>query len=184
MLVGHAIHLEVEHAQAKSIGNCIPSRIRVGKPCDGSAGAPSTAAITTGKAQHPLHHGRRHRLDAAEHLSPRPDGRGNAQHRSHRQRRRDVHALLRRAELHGRAHGLHHRHAAGSRRHDLAGNPRQPILSAARDAARLPSSCSISATTPASSARTTWATTPSRCRPRMASRNSGATSITSMRCRG
>src|SRR5262249_30212354 len=27
------------------------------------------------KAQYPLHHGRRYRLDAAEHLSPRPDGR-------------------------------------------------------------------------------------------------------------
>ena len=58
----------------------------------------------------------------------------NAQHRSHRQRRRDVHALLRRAELHGWTYGLHHRHAAGPRWHDLAGNSRQPILSAARDA--------------------------------------------------
>ena len=73
-------------------------------------------------------------LYAAEHLPPRPDGRRDAQHRSHRQRRCDLHALLRRAELHGRAYGLHHRHAAGPRRHDLAGNSRQPILSAARHA--------------------------------------------------
>ena len=48
---------------------------------------------------------------------------------------------------------------------------------------RSPSSCSTSATTPASSARTISATTPTRCRPRTASRNSGATCITSTRCR-
>ena len=47
---------------------------------------------------------------------------------------------------------------------------------------RSPSSCSTSATTPASSARTTSATTPTRCRRRTVSRSSGATSITSMRC--
>ena len=47
---------------------------------------------------------------------------------------------------------------------------------------RSPSSCSISATTPASSARTTWATTPRRCRPRTASRNTGAISTTSTPC--
>jgi arylsulfatase A-like enzyme len=44
-------------------------------------------------------------------------------------------------------------------------------------------SCVISATPPASLARTTWVTTPPRCRRRMASRNSGATSITSTRWR-
>ena len=48
---------------------------------------------------------------------------------------------------------------------------------------RLPSSCSISATTPASSARTISATTPTRCRPRTASRSSGAICITSTPCR-
>ena len=47
---------------------------------------------------------------------------------------------------------------------------------------RSPSSCTISATPPASSARTISATTPSRCRRRTVSRNFGATSITSMRC--
>jgi uncharacterized protein (TIGR03000 family) len=35
-------------------------------------------------AQHPVHHGRRHRLDAAELLPPRPDGRRDAQHRPNR----------------------------------------------------------------------------------------------------
>src|SRR5215471_6014813 len=30
---------------------------------------------TATEAQHPLHHGRRYRLDAAEYLPPRPDGR-------------------------------------------------------------------------------------------------------------
>ena len=42
----------------------------------------------------------------------------------------------------------------------------------------------ISATTPASSARTIWATIPTPCRPRTVSRSSGATSIISTRCRG
>ena len=92
--------------------------------------------------------------------------------------------LLRRAELHGRAYRLHHRHAAGPRRHGPTGTSRQPILYSDRDARRLPNSCSISATTPASSARTIWATMPTRCRPRTASRNSGAICITSMQCRG
>ena len=46
----------------------------------------------------------------------------------------------------------------------------------------LASSCSISATTPASSARTTWATTPRPCRRRTASRSTGATCTTWTRC--
>ena len=41
---------------------------------------------------------------------------------------------------------------------------------------------SISATPPASSARTTWATTPRRCRPRTASRSTGAICTTLTRC--
>ncbi len=48
----------------------------------------------------------------------------------------------------------------------------------------LASSCSTSATAPVSSARTTSAIIPIRCRPRTASRNSGATSTISMRCKG
>ena len=47
---------------------------------------------------------------------------------------------------------------------------------------RSPSSCTISATTPASSARTTSATTPRPCRRRTASRSTGATSTTWTRC--
>jgi hypothetical protein len=47
----------------------------------------------------------------------------------------------------------------------------------------LPNSCSISVIIPASSARTISAITPTRCRLRMVSRNTGATCITSMRCR-
>jgi hypothetical protein len=39
------------------------------------------------------------------------------------------------------------------------------------------------ATTPASSARTIWVTIRRRCRRRTASRNSGVTSTTWMRCR-
>ena len=85
-----------------------------------------------GEAQHPVHHGRRHRLDAAEHLPPRPDGRRDAQHRPDRRTRRDVHALLRRAELHRRAQRLLHRHASAAHRHDPAAAPGQPVLPAAR----------------------------------------------------
>ena len=99
---------------------------------NGGEHAGGRAAAT--EAQHPLHHGRRHRLDAAEHLSPRPDGRGNAQHRSHRQGRRDLHGLLRRAELHRRAQRLLHRHASAAHRHDPAATAGQPVLPAARHA--------------------------------------------------
>ena len=48
------------------------------------------------------------------------------------QRRRDVHDLLRRAELHGRPQRLLHRHASAAHRHDPAAIARQPVLSAAR----------------------------------------------------
>ena len=86
------------------------------------------------KAQHPVHHGRRHRLDAAEHLPPRPDGRRNAQHRPHRAGGRDVHGLRRHAELHLRAQCLLHRHVSAAHRHDPAAAAGQPVLSAARHA--------------------------------------------------
>ena len=100
----------------------------------GGEHAGGRAAAATAEAQHPLHHGRRHRHYAAEHLSPRPDGRGNAQHRSHRQRRCDLHALLCRAELHGRAQRLLHRHASAAHRHDPAATAGQPVLPASRHA--------------------------------------------------
>jgi hypothetical protein len=56
-----------------------------------------------------------------------------------------------------------------------------PSFSPARR--RLPSSCSTSGTTPASSERTIWAITPQRCRRRTVSTNSGAISTTWTRCR-
>ena len=108
----------------------------------------------------------------------------NAQHRPHRQRRRALHGLLRRAELHLRAQRLLHRHASAAHGHDPAATSRQPVLPAARHAGARVCSCAISATTPASSARTTWATIRRRCRRRTASRSSGATCITSTQCRG
>ena len=66
--------------------------------------------------------------------------------------------------------------------HDPAAAARQPVLAAATAPRRSPSSCTISATPPASSARTTSATTPRPCRPRTASRSTGATSTTWTRC--
>ena len=112
-----------------------------------------------------------------------PDGRRDAQHRPHRQRRRDLHALLRRAELHRRAQRLLHRHASAAHGHDPAAASGQPDATCGPARRRSPGSCATSATTPASSARTTWAITPTRCRRRTASRSSGATCITSTRCR-
>src|SRR5262249_22408424 len=53
------------HAKALARSACIRRR-RYG----GESASSCTAATET---QHPLHHGRRHRLDAAEHLPPRPD---------------------------------------------------------------------------------------------------------------
>ena len=100
--------------------------LRIGGPGGGAGGGR--------EAEHPLHHGRRHRLDAAVDLPPRPDGRGDAEHRPHRPGRRDVHRLLRRAELHRRAQRLLHRHESAARRHDPAGDSRQPVLPAARHA--------------------------------------------------
>ena len=92
----------------------------------------SQAPQQPAEAQHPVHHGRRHRLDAAEHLPPRPDGRRDAQHRPHRQGRRDLHGLRRHAELHLRPQRLLHRHVSAAHRHDPAATARQPVLSAAR----------------------------------------------------
>ena len=61
------------------------------------------------EAQHPRHHGRRHRLLEHQRLQPRHDGLPHAQHRPHRQRRRDLHRLLRPAILHRRPRRVHHR---------------------------------------------------------------------------
>ncbi len=109
------------------------------------------------------------------------DGWRNAQHRPNWARGRQVHDLLRRAELHGWAQRLLHWHDSAAHRHDPAAAAGQPDVSEAGHAGARRSSCTISATRPASSARTTWATTPMPCRPPTASRNSGATCITSTR---
>ena len=93
-----------------------------------------------------------------------------------------VHDLLCRAELHGRANCLHHRHAAGAHRHGSAGNSWKPVLSADWHAQHSPSSYSTLAIPQASSARTIWATIPRRCRRRTASRNTGAICTTSTPC--
>ena len=92
--------------------------------------AAASATRSSQKAQHPVHHGRRHRLDAAELLSPRVDGRRDAEHRSHRQRRRAVHAVLRRVELHGRALRVRHRHDSLPRGLAPAGVARRDFVSA------------------------------------------------------
>ena len=48
-----------------------------------------------------------------------------------------LHRLLRHAELHLRAHGLHHRHVSAACRHDSAAASRQPVVSASRHAGDL-----------------------------------------------
>ena len=58
----------------------------------------------------------------------------NAEHRPDRQRRRHVHALLRRVELHRRALCLHHRHAPVPRGHGPAAVAGRDFVSAARHA--------------------------------------------------
>ena len=78
------------------------------------------------------------------------------------QRGRDLHDLLRRAELHGRAQRLLHRHESAAHGHDPAAAPGQPVATCGRARRRSRGSCATSATTPASSARTTWAITPTR----------------------
>ena len=61
------------------------------------------------EAEHPRHLRRRHRLLEHQRLQPRHDGLPHAEHRPHRQGRRDVHRPLRAAVLHRRARRLHHR---------------------------------------------------------------------------
>src|SRR3984893_7769798 len=100
--------------------------------CSDGGGHAGFRASPASQAQHPLHYGRRHRLDAAENLSPRPDGRRNAQHRSHRPGGCDLHGLLRRGELHRRADCLLHRHASPARRNDPAPTAWKPDLPIAR----------------------------------------------------
>ena len=69
-------------------------------------------------AEHRRHHGRRHRHVEHRRVPPRPDGRAHPEHRPTGQPGHDVHRLLRRGQLHGRARQLHHRRAAHPHRHD------------------------------------------------------------------
>ena len=59
------------------------------------------------QAQHPRHLGRRCRRPQHQRLQPRHHGLQDAQHRPHREGRRDVHRRLRAAELHRRARIVH-----------------------------------------------------------------------------
>ena len=70
------------------------------------------------EAEHPLHHGRRHRHVEHRRLPSRPDGRPDAEPRQAGQGRHAVHRLLRRGELHGGPGELHHRRIAHPHRHD------------------------------------------------------------------
>ena len=69
-------------------------------------------------AEHPLHHGRRHRLDERRCLPPRHHGEDQPQPGAARQRGGDLQRLLRRGELHGRPRQLHHRPAPHPHRPD------------------------------------------------------------------
>ena len=101
-------------------------------------GAVAPAACPGQETEHPVHHGRRHRLDAAELLPPRVDGRRDAQHRSHRRRGRHVHDLLRGVELHRRALRVRHRHASVPRGHGPAATAGRHFVPAPRHAVHCP----------------------------------------------
>ena len=75
-----------------------------------------------------------------------------------------------------------HRNAPVPRGHGPAAVAGRDFVSAPRHAGPRPVPVTISATPPASSARITWAIIRIHCRPRTASRSSGVTSITWMRC--
>ena len=124
--------IEAGRLVAQGVGEASPSPATTRPMAARSTGASSWSART--EAQHPVHHGRRHRLHAAVDLPSRPDGRRDAQHRPDRPRRGDVHRLLCRAELHRRAQRLLHRHAPAAHGHDPAAAAGQPELPAARHA--------------------------------------------------
>ena len=66
-----------------------------------ASAATSIDAANRETAEHCRHHGRRHWHVEHRRLSPRHDGRADAEHRQARRRRHAVHRLLRRGELHG-----------------------------------------------------------------------------------
>ena len=131
------------------------------------------------KAQHPRHLRRRHRLLEHQRLQPRHDGLPHAQHRPHRQGRRDLHRPLRPAVLHRRARRVHHRAKLLPHRPAQGRPAAAPRKDCPRRTRRSPNCSSRRATPPASSARTTSATATSSCRRSTASTSSSATSTTS-----
>src|SRR6478752_8057354 len=96
--------------------------------------ASASVCTSTEQAKHPVHHGRRYRMDAAKHLPSWPDGRGNTKHRQDRPGRRDVYRLLRGAKLHRWAECLLHRHASPAYRNDPSAVAGEPNISEARHA--------------------------------------------------
>ena len=70
------------------------------------------------ETEHPDHLGRRHRLVQYQRLQPRHHGVPHPEHRPHRQRRRDVHRLVRPAKLYRRPCRLHHWPVADPHRAD------------------------------------------------------------------
>ncbi len=78
-----------------------------------------------GQAQYPDDHVRRRRHHQPQCLQPRARGLSDAEHRPYCERGRAVYRLLRRAELHRRACGLHHRPIAGAHRADQGRFPRR-----------------------------------------------------------
>ena len=130
------------------------------------------------EAERSGHVGRRHRPVEPQLLHQGPDGLQDAQHRPHRQRRHDLHRLVRGAELHRRPRVVHHRPVRSAHR------PHQGRVCPARNWASRPRTSpsprrsSRSAIAPASSARTISATATSTCRRCTASTSSSATSIT------
>src|SRR5262249_25375351 len=91
---------EVFHeTRAKALARSASIRRRRYGGESASSRTAAAAAEAAAEAKHTLHHGRRHRLDAAGHLPSRADGRRDGQHRPPRERRRDLHGLRCHAEL-------------------------------------------------------------------------------------
>ena len=114
-----------------------------------------------------------------ERLQSRDDGRTDAEHRPHRHGRRAVHRHVRRAKLHRRARGLHHRADPDAYRPDHGRYARREAgTSRRRPERRRPAEAARLRDRP-DPARTISATATSICRPCTASTNFSATSIIS-----
>ena len=112
-------------------------------------------------------------------LQPRRDGLPDPQHRSDRARGPAVHRLLRGAELHGGALGVHHRPERVPDRAEQGRAAGRGARHARRGPDHRRDARSRGLRHRRSSARTTWATGTRCCRPTTASTSSTATSTTS-----